>query len=194
VEVGSHTRHFWSSIFGLLFHIRGYSRHPRLNLSFVLVAAQGRAGHFVVILNRPVWTTRILAISATARITRHTRVIPVPPGHRSQSIMHPRLFTIGHSTHPIGPFLELLTRHEIEILADVRSSPGSRCGQICSNDILATCFRRTACYHHKYGMQKTRSKKDTEQISGFLEMCINDASLFVVVVGRLTNRQSGWSR
>lgn len=36
------------------------------------------------------------------------------------------LFTIGHSTHPIGQFLSLLQRHEITMLVDVRSHPYSR--------------------------------------------------------------------
>jgi uncharacterized protein (DUF488 family) len=36
------------------------------------------------------------------------------------------LFTIGHSNHAIEPFLELLRRHEIEVVADVRSRPYSR--------------------------------------------------------------------
>ena len=36
------------------------------------------------------------------------------------------LYTVGHSTHPIERFLELLGEHRIAILADVRSFPGSR--------------------------------------------------------------------
>ena len=36
------------------------------------------------------------------------------------------LFTIGHSTHPLDGFLTLLTRHDIEALADIRRFPGSR--------------------------------------------------------------------
>jgi uncharacterized protein (DUF488 family) len=36
------------------------------------------------------------------------------------------IFSIGHSTHPIEKFLTLLARHEIRILADVRSFPASR--------------------------------------------------------------------
>lgn len=36
------------------------------------------------------------------------------------------VFTIGHSTHTIGAFLALLTRHSIEAVADVRSHPSSR--------------------------------------------------------------------
>ncbi len=36
------------------------------------------------------------------------------------------VFTVGHSTHPIGPFIELLVKHQIAALVDVRSSPSSR--------------------------------------------------------------------
>jgi uncharacterized protein (DUF488 family) len=36
------------------------------------------------------------------------------------------LLTIGHSTHPIEAFLELLLQHRIAVLADVRSFPSSR--------------------------------------------------------------------
>src|SRR4051812_12497644 len=36
------------------------------------------------------------------------------------------IFTIGHSTHEIGAFLELLRGQRIELLADVRRYPGSR--------------------------------------------------------------------
>ena len=37
-----------------------------------------------------------------------------------------RLWTIGHSTHPLEKFIELLQANEIEALADVRRFPGSR--------------------------------------------------------------------
>ncbi len=37
-----------------------------------------------------------------------------------------RLYTVGHSTHPMEVFLELLQGHEITAVADVRSSPYSR--------------------------------------------------------------------
>jgi uncharacterized protein (DUF488 family) len=36
------------------------------------------------------------------------------------------VYTIGHSTHEIEAFVGLLARHEIEAIADVRSSPFSR--------------------------------------------------------------------
>ena len=36
------------------------------------------------------------------------------------------LFTIGHSNHPPGRFVELLQQHSVESVADVRSSPYNR--------------------------------------------------------------------
>ena len=36
------------------------------------------------------------------------------------------LCTIGHSTHPIGDFLDLLRKHDITALGDVRSASYSR--------------------------------------------------------------------
>ena len=37
----------------------------------------------------------------------------------------PTLYTIGHSNHELETFLDLLRRHEIQVLADVRSQPYS---------------------------------------------------------------------
>ena len=37
-----------------------------------------------------------------------------------------KLYTLGHSTHPIDVFIELLHQHQITALADVRSHPYSR--------------------------------------------------------------------
>src|SRR4051812_44961828 len=36
------------------------------------------------------------------------------------------LFTIGHSTHPVEEFIELLQAHGVEHVADVRTAPKSR--------------------------------------------------------------------
>ncbi len=38
----------------------------------------------------------------------------------------PLIYTIGHSTHPIEVFLEMLQTYHIEMLVDIRSLPGSR--------------------------------------------------------------------
>lgn len=44
----------------------------------------------------------------------------------SASSRVPTVFTIGHSTHDPGSFAELLARHEVQVLVDVRRYPGSR--------------------------------------------------------------------
>ena len=36
------------------------------------------------------------------------------------------IFTIGHSTHPIKEFIELLKKYEVKQLVDIRTVPGSR--------------------------------------------------------------------
>jgi uncharacterized protein (DUF488 family) len=36
------------------------------------------------------------------------------------------IWTIGHSTHPLEKFLDLLQAHSVTALADVRRFPGSR--------------------------------------------------------------------
>ena len=40
--------------------------------------------------------------------------------------MHQKLFTIGHSRHALPQFLDLLKRHQISAVCDVRSTPYSR--------------------------------------------------------------------
>jgi uncharacterized protein (DUF488 family) len=40
--------------------------------------------------------------------------------------MRRKLFTIGHSNHPLDRFLALLAQHEIKALVDIRRFPGSR--------------------------------------------------------------------
>ena len=37
-----------------------------------------------------------------------------------------RIFSIGHSTHPVDRFIEFLKQNEINVVADVRSSPFSK--------------------------------------------------------------------
>jgi uncharacterized protein (DUF488 family) len=48
---------------------------------------------------------------------------PVPPEPSPRSLI---LFSIGHSNQPIEAFVDLLVRHGIEVLVDVRSQPYSR--------------------------------------------------------------------
>jgi len=52
-----------------------------------------------------------------------------------------RLFTIGHSNHPIEGLLALLQRHAITAVADVRSSPFSRMYPQFNRESLAQSLR-----------------------------------------------------
>jgi len=56
---------------------------------------------------------------------------------------HP-LYTIGHSTHPIEEFIRLLTMHRVEIVADVRSFPGSRRWPQFNREALAQTLEASA--------------------------------------------------
>jgi uncharacterized protein (DUF488 family) len=60
---------------------------------------------------------------------RRSRKLPTPPAlNRPAGQGDPAkgIFTIGHSTHPIERFLELLGEHRVAIVADVRSFPSSK--------------------------------------------------------------------
>jgi len=53
-----------------------------------------------------------------------------------------KLYTIGHSNHPIERFLDLLRKHEITALADVRSQPYSRFNPQFNQDRLRASLAR----------------------------------------------------
>ena len=50
----------------------------------------------------------------------------LPPHWETPEVSPGRLFTIGHSNHPLTTFLGLLQQHDIEVLVDTRSQPYSR--------------------------------------------------------------------
>jgi uncharacterized protein (DUF488 family) len=58
------------------------------------------------------------------------------------------IFTIGHSTHPLGKFLELLGAHNIAALADVRSFPSSRRWPHFNQDALRESIERAGLEYH----------------------------------------------
>lgn len=53
-----------------------------------------------------------------------------------------RLFTIGHSNHPLEAFLALLRVHRITAVGDVRSSPYSRFNPQYNRELLAASLRQ----------------------------------------------------
>jgi len=52
-----------------------------------------------------------------------------------------RIFTIGHSTHSIEEFVDILKTHGIEFVMDVRTIPKSRHNPQYNSDTLATALR-----------------------------------------------------
>lgn len=58
------------------------------------------------------------------------------------SIKQYRVFTIGHSTHALGAFLEVLQYHRIDVVADVRSIPYSRVVPQFDRESLKLALRR----------------------------------------------------
>ncbi|MDP1948033.1 MAG: DUF488 domain-containing protein [Nitrospirota bacterium] len=53
----------------------------------------------------------------------------------------PTIWTIGHSTRPIGEFTDLLRAHSINLLVDVRTVPRSRHNPQFNSDTLAKILR-----------------------------------------------------
>lgn len=58
--------------------------------------------------------------------------------------MWPTVWTVGHSTRPIEEFLQLLGAHGIELVVDVRRSPGSRRLPHYGGDALAAALEARA--------------------------------------------------
>jgi len=53
------------------------------------------------------------------------------------------VFTVGHSTHSIAKFLELLSAHRIQAVADVRSSPFSKFNPQFNRDDLQSSLKES---------------------------------------------------
>src|SRR5579871_1047231 len=63
------------------------------------------------------------------------------------------IFTVGHSTHPLQEFLELLKAHGIEQLIDVRTIPKSRRNPQYNTDALAESLPQAhVLYRHMPGL------------------------------------------
>jgi uncharacterized protein (DUF488 family) len=56
--------------------------------------------------------------------------------------MDREIFTVGHSTHLIEHFIEMLTRNSIQVIADVRSSPFSKFNPQFNRDELQSSLKQ----------------------------------------------------
>jgi uncharacterized protein (DUF488 family) len=52
------------------------------------------------------------------------------------------VYTVGHSTHPIEEFIDILKAHEIETLADIRTIPKSRHNPQFGGESLAKSLKK----------------------------------------------------
>ena len=63
------------------------------------------------------------------------------------------IYTIGHSNHSLPAFLELLRRHDIQVLIDTRSSPFSRYAPHFSRDALKAAVQDAGLKYGFYGRE-----------------------------------------
>jgi uncharacterized protein (DUF488 family) len=66
---------------------------------------------------------------------------------------HRRVWTIGHSNHPLERLLDLLRGHAIEVVADVRSSPYSQYAPQFDLDALGKALREAGIRHVYLGRE-----------------------------------------
>lgn len=63
----------------------------------------------------------------------------------------PPIYTIGHSTHPISFFLELLDTYHVNSVVDVRSLPASRFNPQYNKKALARSLEDCGIAYHHFG-------------------------------------------
>ncbi len=70
------------------------------------------------------------------------------------------VFTIGHSTHPVERFFELLKKHSITVLADVRSQPYSRANPQFNQEALQLSLQESGIKYVFLGMELGARSED----------------------------------
>jgi uncharacterized protein (DUF488 family) len=74
------------------------------------------------------------------------------------------VFTIGHSTHPIDHFANLLRAHQIEAVGDVRSTPYSRMNPQYNRENLQRSLRERG-FIYVYLGRELGARPDYEQVA-----------------------------
>src|SRR5512143_1377991 len=77
--------------------------------------------------------------------------------------MNIEILTIGHSTRPVEEFIDILTAHGVQLVADVRTIPRSRHNPQFNSDALANSLKASGIgYLHMPGLGGLRhAKKDS---------------------------------
>lgn len=74
----------------------------------------------------------------------------------------PEVFTIGHSTHTLERFFELLKAHQIAAIADVRSSPYSAWQPHFNRELLKAAATKTGIRYVFLGEELGARRKEVE--------------------------------
>ncbi len=72
------------------------------------------------------------------------------------------VYTIGHSNHPLERFMELLEKYEIEVLADIRTSPFSRFSRHFSQEPLRNAIQGAGLKYLFLGKELGGKPKEAE--------------------------------
>src|SRR5690242_1172611 len=75
------------------------------------------------------------------------------------------IWTVGHSNLPLDAFIDLLARHRIEAIADVRRFPGSRRYPHFNSEILAQSLSDNGITYAHFPELGGRRKPDPQSIN-----------------------------
>lgn len=77
-----------------------------------------------------------------------------------------RIYTIGHSTHPIEEFLEIIEAYKIELLVDIRHYPGSKhCPQFGKENLKSELEKHSILYIHLPELGGRRRPDKTSEVN-----------------------------
>lgn len=97
------------------------------------------------------------------------------------------IYTIGHSNHAIEKFLELLQRHQVEAVADVRSNPYSRWNPQYNRENLQSSLKAVGIHYVFLGRELgVRSENPDCYVEGRLQYdLLAKTDLFQAGIARL---------
>lgn len=96
------------------------------------------------------------------------------------------VYTVGHSTHPVERFVQLLMRHEITAVADVRSQPYSRMTPQFNREFIKTKLKDAGIAYVFLGKELGARTSD--------ETCYQNGKVRYGQLARTTLFQEGLSR
>jgi uncharacterized protein (DUF488 family) len=77
-----------------------------------------------------------------------------------------RIYTIGHSSHPIDRFIDLLSLHGVQAVADVRSNPNSKRFRQYNRDELKTALQARGIRYVFLGRELGARRREKDAYAG----------------------------